>query len=137
MEEHNIDYQLTPSQIHRRNLAKRAIQTTKNHFISILAGANPKYPKNQWDQFLHQTELTMNLLRSSRINNNLSAYEQLEGTFDFNKTPLAPLGTKVLAYEMPSHQKTWDKHGKEGWYVGPAMKHYQCYRVLVKATQGI
>ena len=55
----------------------------------------------------------MNLLRSSRINNNLSAYEQLEGTFDFNKTPLAPLGTKVLAYEMPSHLKTWDEHGKE------------------------
>ena len=38
---------------------------------------------------------------------------------------------------MPSHRGTWDAHGKDGWYIGPAMHHYQCYRVLVKSTQGI
>ena len=38
---------------------------------------------------------------------------------------------------MPSHCGTWDAHGKDAWYVGPALKHYQCYRMLIKSTQGI
>lgn len=33
-----IKYQLTPAQMHQRNIAERAIQTFKNHFISILVG---------------------------------------------------------------------------------------------------
>ena len=134
---HNMQYELTPAQIHRRNIAERAIQTFKNHFITILAGVDSKFPKNEWDKLLPQAEITINLLRSSRINPNLSAYEQMEGTFDYNKTPLAPLGIKTLAYEMPNSRASWAEHGKEGWYVGPAMEHYQCYEVLIKATKGI
>lgn len=44
---HNMKFQLSPAQIHRRNILERAIQTFKNHFISILAGTNSKYPKNK------------------------------------------------------------------------------------------
>ena len=68
IQEHNIQIQLTPAQIHRRNIAERAIQTFKNHFITILAGTNKNFPKNQWDLLLNQAELTLNLLRTSRIN---------------------------------------------------------------------
>lgn len=42
-----MEYQLTPAQIHRRNTTKRAIQTFKNHFITILAGIDSKFPKNE------------------------------------------------------------------------------------------
>ena len=79
----------------------------------------------------------MHLLRSSRINPKLSAEEQMNGTFDYNSTPLAPLGIKVLSFEMPTHRKSWANHGKEGWYIGPARDHYQCYKVLIKSTKGI
>ena len=137
IEKHNMKYQFTPAQMHRRNIAERAIQTFKNHFISILAGTNSKYPKNEWDLLLPQAELTMNLLRSSRINPRLSAEEQMNGTFDYNSTPLAPLGIKVLSYEMPTHRASWANKGKEGWYIGPARNHYQCYKVLIKSTKGI
>ena len=126
MRKHNIEYQLTPAQIHRRNIAERAIQTFKNHFISILAGTHPTFPKNQWHKLLEQAEITLNLLRTSRINSNLSAYEQMEGTYNFHQQPMAPLGIKVLAYKMPSHRGTWSNHGVEGWYIGPAREHYQC-----------
>ena len=61
----------------------------------------------------------------------------MSGTFDYKKTPLAPLGIKVLAYEMPLHRASWASHGKEGWYVGPAREHYQCYRVLIKSTKSV
>ena len=60
-----MDCQLTPAQMHRQNTAERAIQTFKNHFISMPAGTNSSFPKNEWDLPLPQAELTMNLLRSS------------------------------------------------------------------------
>ena len=40
----NCNLQLVPPDTHRRNLAERAIQTFKSHFISILAGVDPAFP---------------------------------------------------------------------------------------------
>jgi hypothetical protein len=40
----NCDLQLVPLDTYRRNLAKSAIQTFKNHFIAILAGLDPSFP---------------------------------------------------------------------------------------------
>ena len=114
IKEYNINYQLTPAQIHRRNLAERAIKTFKAHFIAILSGCDPSFPKNEWDLLLEQAEYTLNMLRTSRINQKLSAYEQLEGVFNFNVTPIAPLGIKTIAYEMPTHRRSWDEREKEG-----------------------
>ena len=58
----NCNLQLVPPDTHRRNLAERAIQTFKSHFISILAGVDPAFPMNLWDRLLPQTVLTLNLL---------------------------------------------------------------------------
>jgi hypothetical protein len=85
-----IDYQLAPPHIHRRNNAERAIQTFKNHFISGLCSVDPNFPLKLWDKLLPQATITLNLLRKSRINPRISAYAQLSGSFDFNRTPLAP-----------------------------------------------
>lgn len=79
----------------------------------------------------------MNLLPSSRINPRLSAEEHMNGVFNYNRTPLAPLGIKVLVHEMPTYRGTWEEHAKEGWYIGPAKEHYQCYKILMKKTKGI
>ena len=49
-----MDYQLTPAQLPQSNIAERAIQTFKNHFISILAGTNSSFQKNEWDLLLSQ-----------------------------------------------------------------------------------
>ena len=61
-------------------------------------------------------------------------YEELEGAFDFNETPLAPPGSKVLVHEKPRVRKTWAPHGVEGWYIGPALEHYRCYKVYIHTT---
>ena len=50
----NINYQLVPSHIHCQNAAKRAIQSFKAHFISILAGIADDLPCRHWDQLLPQ-----------------------------------------------------------------------------------
>ena len=79
--------------------------------------------------------LTLNLIRPSCINPRLPAEAQLNGAFDFNKTPLAPPGTKVLIFEPSTTRCTWVPHGIQGWYLGTAPKHYRCYHVYFPKTR--
>jgi hypothetical protein len=121
----HIEFQLVPPHMHRRNAAERAIRTLKNHFVAGLCSTDTRFPMHLWDRLLEQALITLNLLRPSRRDPKISAYNMLEGTFDYNKTPLAPPGTKVIIHEKPQQRKTWDPHGTEGWYLGPAMEHYR------------
>jgi hypothetical protein len=130
----DIDFHLAPPHIHRRNAAERAIRTFKNHFIAGLCSTNPAFPLNLWDKLLPQCLITLNLLRLSRINPQLSAQSHTNDSFDFNRTPLAPPVTKVLIHEKPSTRGTWAPHAVEGWYLVPAQRHYRCYRVWAWAT---
>lgn len=132
-----IDYQLTPTSQHRRNAAERAIRTWKNHFIAGLATLNPSFPLAQWDLLIPQTNITLNLLRPSRLNPKLSAYAQLFGNFDFNRTPLAPPGCAVIAFNDPTIRTTFGAHGTKGYYVGPALEHYRCYKVWIPSSRRI
>ena len=109
-----VEYQLVPPHIHQRNASKRASRTFKNHFIAGLASTDPNFPLSNWCCLLPQAELTLNLLRASRLNPKLSAYSQLEGTFDFTRTPLAPPGTRVIIHEKPTNRQTWAPHGTDG-----------------------
>ena len=121
-----VDWQLVEPNNHRVNAAERAIQTFKNHFISGLCSVDKLFPLQLWCYLLAQAELTLNLLRTSRIDPTKSAYEVLEGTFKYNSTPLAPPGTKALIFEPTSRRTAWGPHAVDGWYLGPAMKHYRC-----------
>ena len=111
MHNEEIDFQLVPPGIHRRNAAERAIRTFKNHFIAGLCTADPKFPLNLWDRLLPQAKITINLLRGSRLNPKLSGYAQLYGFFDFNRNPMAPPGTRVVVHEKPNNRGTWSPHG--------------------------
>ena len=125
---------MVPPNIHRRNAAERAIRTFKAHFLSGLATCDPNFPISEWDRLLPQAEMTLNMLRTSRIHPKLSAYAYIAGPHDFNKNPLAPPGTKVIIHKKPGVRNTWGYHGKQGWYVGPAMNHYRCFTCFVPST---
>jgi len=92
-----IDFQLAPPDSHRRNAAERAIHTFKNHFIAMLCSCDHDFPLHLWCRLLPQAFITLNLLRGSRINPKLSAYAQVKGQFDYNRTPIGPPGTRVQA----------------------------------------
>ena len=94
--------QLIPPHLHRQNSAERAIQTFKNNFIAGLASVNKIFPVHIWCRLLPHCLLTLNLLCQSRINPKLSAYAHLHGAFDFNRTPLAPPGTKITIHDKPT-----------------------------------
>ena len=131
---YELNYQLVPPHMHRRNAAERAIQSFKNHLLAILASCDPNFPVEEWDRLLDQCILTINLLRNARINPNLSAWAYLFGNFDFNATPLAPPGTKILFHLKPKVRGSWSYHGEEGWYVGPSMEHYRCVKCFISKT---
>lgn len=58
----------------------------------------------------------------------LSVYAYLFGVFDYNKTPLVPPGTKILAHAKPSNWTSWGIKGDQEWTIGPALKQYRCIK---------
>jgi hypothetical protein len=94
-----LKYQIASPGDHRLNDTERAIQTFKSKFISHREGTDPTFPKSSWDLMIPQIVLVMNLMRPSRINPLLFAYTQLYGEFDFNRTPIAPIGCKVIVHD--------------------------------------
>ena len=65
-------YELVTPNLHRINLAERDIRTFKAHFLSILTGVDPNFPKYMWDNLLVQIKLTINLLRQATLNSRIS-----------------------------------------------------------------
>jgi Reverse transcriptase (RNA-dependent DNA polymerase) len=134
LQQQQVQLELTPAHIHRRNAAERAIRTWKNHFLAGLASLNPRFPLRYWSYLLPQAELTLNLLRQSRLNPRLSAYAQLFGIFDYNRTPIAPPGCELIAFHPPGLRPSWGFHGYKAWYTRPALQHYRCVHAITATT---
>ena len=136
IESKGLDYQLASPYDHRLNPAERQVQTFKNHLISNLHGCDTSFPAYKWCSIIRQCEMTLNMLRRSRINPKLSAYTQLFGMFDYNRTPLAPLGTKAFVHERPNQRHTHADHGKIAYVIGPSMHHYRHLNFYIPETRG-
>ncbi len=132
-----IELELTPVAHHRTNKAERAISTWKDHFISVLATTDPNSPLILWEDYVEQSELTLNCMRSSPAHPLLSAWEALCGRFDIMATPIAPLGMKVLVHDTPENRGSWQVHGKVGYYIGRALSHYRCHSVYMVDSRAI
>ena len=119
---------------HRANIAVRAIRTWKNHFISILSTVDPTFPLDVWDLLLPQSELTINLLRSSYFCPHTSAWHALHGSYNFNHEPIAPPRIRITCFETPLQRASWAPHGIDGNYVGPSFNHHRCFKVHLPRT---
>ena len=117
MQEENEGFQLVPPHLHRRNAAERSIQTWKNHFIADIVSTHDKFPLHLWCRLLPYAILTLNLLHQSQISPTLFAQAQLHVHFDYNATPIAPPGTKIIAHNKPTVYTSWEPRGSDGWYV--------------------
>ncbi len=138
MQQHNGTVQLVEPNNHRVNAAERAIQTFKNHFISGLCTTDPKFPFQLWNHLTHQATITCNILRRSRINPDVSAYEQLHGAkFDWNAHPMAPPGTRAVIHSSPLTRTSWGPRGLDAWYCGPSTNHYRCNHFYVTDTRAM
>ena len=131
----NVDWQLVEPDNHRVNSVERAIETFENHFLAGLASVDAGFPLQLWCYLLVQAKMTLNMLQTSLRNPSISAYESLNGKFDYNKTPLAPPGTKALIYEKATRKAAWAPHAVNGWYLGPAMHHCLCGQYFINHTR--
>ncbi len=120
---------------HRVNAAEWAIQTFKAHFTSALATTNSKFPLQLWDRLNPQVETTLNMLRLSQLDPIMVTYNALNGPYDWNSFPLAPLGCKAVIHKTPKSQESWASRDTDAWYIGPPMNHYQCNHFFIPKTQ--
>jgi hypothetical protein len=135
IKENGMKFQLVPPHDHRRNIAEKAISTFKDHFISILCGADKAFPLHLWDRLLRQAEHTLNMLRPSRMTPTISAYTYLWKQHDYNTNPFAPLGCRVEAHLVPAIRESWAPHTASGFYVGNAWDHYRCHEIYITDTR--
>ena len=127
--------QLVEPHNHRVNAAERAIQTFKDAFIATLATTDSEFPLQLWDKLTPQVQDTLNLLRASRVNPAISAYEALNGPYDWGRYPLAPPGCKAIIYESPAVRGSWATRGTDAWLLGPSKDHYRCNLFYVPETR--
>jgi hypothetical protein len=130
----DVEYQLVPPHCHLRNADERAIRTFKEHFVAGLSSVDPTFPLHLWNRLLPQAEITLNLLRTSRLHSQLSAAAHFHGLVDYNRTAFAPPGCKIIAHEKPGKRRTWAPHGQHGYSLGPTMHHYRCQNVYISST---
>ncbi len=110
--------QLVEPHNHQVNTAKTAIKATKYHIIAGLQTVNPECPLQLWAKFIPQMQDMLNLLQMAQSDPTASASKDLEGPFDYNKTPMAVLGTKALAFIDPKEQQSCQENGVNEYVVG-------------------
>eukprot|EP00804_Cyclotella_cryptica_P001885 CCRYP_007356-RA/>CCRYP_007356-RA protein AED:0.20 eAED:0.20 QI:0/-1/0/1/-1/1/1/0/768 len=124
-----MTYQLVPPDDHRRNIAKRAIQTWKDHFIAVISGTDTKFPLHLWCQLLPQMERQLCLLRQSNAYPHISSHTHLYGHHDYNTHPFVPLGMETLVHDKPHRRKSFAQHCTKGYVIGTSYEHYRCWKV--------
>ena len=90
-----MKYQHVPPHDHRRNIAEKAIQVFKDHFVSVLCGTDKNFPLQLWCQILRHAEHQLNLLQKSRVTPSVSAFAHMYGQHDYDAQPFAILSSTV------------------------------------------
>ena len=134
--EEKVTMQFVPPGSHRALKAERNIRTSKNHLISMLCGTHSDFPLDLWDEIVQQAELTLAHLLPYTLDRTKCAYDGMHpNQYDFAAHPIAPVGTLVVVHEKPAVRGSWAPHGAKGYYLGPAVKHYHCWRTWILSTQ--
>ena len=119
-----MTFELVPPDNHRCNMAEKAIQTFKDHFVGVLSGCAPTFPLHLWCQLLPQVERQLLLLCQSRLHPNLSAYAHVYGHHDYNRHLFIPIGMEALVHNKPHKFRTYAEHCKKAFVLGTSPDHY-------------
>jgi hypothetical protein len=133
-----MTYKLVPPDDHCCNLINKAIQTFKDHMISVLSGCSPTMSIHLWCQLLPQIECHLLLLCQLKVNPNISAYAHVYGHHDYNCHPLVPIGMEVLVNDQPHKRRSFAQHCRKGFILGTSTKYYRCWKswlVTMRATR--
>jgi hypothetical protein len=124
----SMTFELVSPDNHHRNMAEKAIQTFKDHFIGVLSGCAPTFPLHLGCQLLPQVERQLLLLCQSQLHANLSAYAHVYGHHDYNRHPFIPIGMEALVHDKPHKRRTYAEHCMKAFVLGTSPDHYQCWK---------
>ena len=97
------DIKIVEAHNHAVLIAKPAVKFAKYHTIAHLATIDSNCQIQLWCKFIPQIEITLNILRTSRVDPKKSVYEALNGrTFSWNIMPLTPVGLRALSFLPPA-----------------------------------
>ena len=105
IEESGMTYELVPPDNHRRNIAEKAIQTWKDHFVAIPSGASATFPMHLWCRIIPQVERQLQLLIVTNINPTISTYTHLHGPHNYNAQPWVPVGMEAMIRDKSNKRK--------------------------------
>jgi hypothetical protein len=121
---------------HSANAAEPAAKSIKYHIFSCIVIMDASCPIQLWSEMIPQMQDTLNMLRTSRNNNKLTAYEKIKGAFDWNRVPMAPLGNKCVVYVTLDIRNTYAPHCDKAYTVERAPNHHQLLKCYVPTTMG-
>jgi hypothetical protein len=130
-----MTHELVPPDCHHPNIAERAIQTFKNHFVSIVSRVGDRFSLSLWCDLEQPAELTVNLLRKSNIASKVSACAHVHGQHNYMKHPFAPPGCALMAHIKPKNRQSWDVHADTSFNIRTAMEHHQCFHIYIMKTR--
>lgn len=101
--------------------------------LASLDTLEPNCPIQVCCKFVTQIETTLNILRTSWLDNSKSVYKDFHNRkFDWNRMPLTPLVTKVLMFKDPDNQTGWQPNETGTWCKVPEKEHYQLLQFLIQ-----
>jgi hypothetical protein len=100
-----------------------------------LSGVDDKFPLSLWCHLLEPTELTLNLLRQSKVVPKISAFAHVHTHHNYMKKPFALLGCAIEAHVKPDDRQTWDARLDAGFSLGTSVEHHRCFHIYITKTR--
>ena len=83
-------------------------------------------------------EIVINHLKPCSRIPSITAWEGMHNSkYDFQAHPISIYGMRAIVHEKPDDRKSWENHGVEGFYLGPAINHYRCWDFYIPKTQRV
>eukprot|EP00804_Cyclotella_cryptica_P003825 CCRYP_018936-RA/>CCRYP_018936-RA protein AED:0.22 eAED:0.20 QI:0/0/0/1/1/1/2/0/637 len=130
-----MTYQLVPPDDHRRNIAEKAIQTWKDHFISALSGTADNFPSTSGVSSSHKWSA------NSTYSDNQTAIPRYHHMHTFTATMTTTLTHLFLSewrhWSMTNltAEKSFAQHCMKGFVLGNSTEHYCCWTVWTPVSR--
>jgi hypothetical protein len=98
--------------------------------------AEPNFPADMlFESVVEQAEIVINQLRPWHSDYTINAWTGMHnGAYDHMAHPLSVFGMLCVAHEKSHQCGTFAEHGKDGFYLGPALNHYRCWCIYITVT---
>ena len=133
--ETHMTFHFVPSDDHQHNLAEKAIQTWKYHFIGIMSGTAAMLPVHLWYQAIPQADQQLLNLRQPHVHPKVSAYAQVYGPHNYNVAPFVTIGIETLMHGKPKQRDTFAEYCIKDYILGKDFEHSRACKMWMKDTR--